>query len=235
MKNCKYCGCELPQESKFCTMCGKPVEDNDCYERNVLNNDDNDLGATTVLSEEKPFESDNSYYTPADTSPAVSPVDTSPAVSPVDASPTVSPAFVNPYYQNNGNVQYNAYGQNSAPQIVQQPSLKNCYIKFWKNYTNFSGRARRSEYWYVVLANILISLVSLIPYIGAAVSALYTIAIIVPTLALIVRRLHDFGKEWYYIFFMLIPLAGQIIMLVWLCTDSQIGANKFGENPKGMN
>lgn len=218
MKNCKYCGCEFSQDSKFCTMCGSPVEDDDYYEETtVLNSNDDDWGKTVVLSEEKPFESDNSYYTP------------------VGNIPNINSAFVNPYYQNNGNAQNNAEVQGYEPQGVEQPSLKSCYIKFWKNYTNFSGRARRSEYWYVVLANVLISLVTIIPYVGQAVGALYMIAILVPTLALMVRRLHDLGKDWYYIFLLLIPLVGQIIMLVWFCTDSQVGANEFGENPKGVN
>lgn len=137
-------------------------------------------------------------------------------------------------YQNNNPYQ-GGNNQSEYSNIIEKPSFKDCYIKFWKNYTNFSGRARRSEYWYVVLANILISLVTIIPYVGQVVGGLYAIAILVPTLALMVRRLHDLGKDWYYIFLLLIPLVGQIIMLVWFCTDSQVGANEFGENPKGVN
>lgn len=137
-------------------------------------------------------------------------------------------------YQNN-NLYQGGNNQSEYSNIIEKPSFKDCYIKFWKNYTNFSGRARRSEYWYVVLANILISLVTMIPYVGPVIDGLYMIAILVPTLALMVRRLHDLGKDWYYIFFALIPLVGQIIMLVWFCTDSQVGANEFGENPKGVN
>ena len=75
----------------------------------------------------------------------------------------------------------------------------------------------------------------MIPYVGQGIGGLYTIAVLVPTLALMVRRLHDLGKDWYYIFFALIPLAGQIILLVWFCTDSQAGENEFGKNPKGIN
>lgn len=137
-------------------------------------------------------------------------------------------------YQNNNPYQ-GGNNQSEYSNIIEKPSFKDCYIKFWKNYTNFSGRARRSEYWYAVLANVLVSLVSIIPYVGPVIGGLYMIAILVPTLALMVRRLHDLGKDWYYIFFALIPLVGQIIMLVWFCTDSQVGANEFGENPKGVN
>ncbi len=138
-------------------------------------------------------------------------------------------------------VEYNQqpnYQYASAPNfaaVPQNPTFGGCYKKLWQNYANFEGRARRSEYWYVFLMNALISLVILIPFAGWIIWGLYQIAILVPMLALIVRRLHDIGKEWYYIFFFLIPLAGPIIMLVWICQDSQPGANQFGENPKGIN
>lgn len=257
MKICKNCGCELPEGAKFCTLCGTPVEEE--FEGTTVldSNDDafdydmdatgllveNDSDATGILNEEEFFEEKYSYDSTID--------------SMTDQDSNVNPAFVNPDYQqnsNNQNTQLNSAQQNSSSQtsvvtyerpesnnqnayqqVVEQPSLKNCYIKFWQNYTNFSGRSRRSEYWFVVLANILISLVNVIPYVGQVLYVIYTLAIIVPALALIVRRLHDLGKEWYNIFFILIPIVGQIMMLVWLCTDSQVGANKFGENPKGIN
>lgn len=117
---------------------------------------------------------------------------------------------------------------------IEKPTLTNCYKKFWKNYATFSGRSRRSEYWLVVVVNLLISLVNVIPYVGQGIYIVYALATLVPMLALIVRRLHDIGKEWYNIFFALIPIAGFIIMLVWLCQDSQPGSNSFGPNPKGV-
>lgn len=143
-----------------------------------------------------------------------------------------------PYSQPSaGSYTNNNYGnyQTSQKTAVEQPTLINCYKKIWKNYANFSGRARRSEYWFVVLANVLISLINIIPYVGQAVSCIYAFAIFVPMLALMVRRLHDIGKEWYYLFFLLIPFAGTIMMLIWFCKDSQVGTNEFGENPKGIN
>lgn len=202
---------------KFCKTCGAQLHDNDAFcvvcgttveQANAADapTDFYDTEATTVLNESK-------FDDKAEETTVLS-----------DNSPYQNN---NPYQGDNNQVEY--------PNIIEKPSFKDSYIKFWKNYTNFSGRARRSEYWYVVLANILISLVTIIPYVGQVVGALYMIAILVPTLALMVRRLHDLGKDWYYIFLLLIPLVGQIIMLVWFCTDSQVGANEFGENPKGVN
>ncbi len=202
---------------KFCKTCGAQLHDNDAFcvvcgttveQANAADapTDFYDTEATTVLNESE-------FDDKAEETTVLS-----------DNSPYQNN---NPYQGDNNQVEYS--------NIIEKPSFKDCYIKFWKNYTNFSGRARRSEYWYVVLANVLISLVTIIPYVGQVVGALYMIAILVPTLALMVRRLHDLGKDWYYIFLLLIPLVGQIIMLVWFCTDSQVGANEFGENPKGVN
>lgn len=215
MKLCKTCGTKLPDDATFCYICGgnaedpymmkAPIDFDDTEETSVLN--DNSIDEeTTVLNDNNPYQNMYAQY-------------------PVQA-------YDNPYYKQDyqdGNSQ-SEYGN-----TVEKPSFKDCYIKFWKNYTNFSGRARRSEYWYVVLANVLVSLVNMIPYVGQVIGGLYMIAVLVPTLALMVRRLHDLGKDWYYIFFALIPLAGQIILLVWFCTDSQAGENEFGKNPKGIN
>ncbi|MDD6567319.1 MAG: DUF805 domain-containing protein [Eubacteriales bacterium] len=209
MKLCKTCGTKLPDDAAFCYICGGNAEDPDMMKAPT---DFDDTEATTVLNESE-FDD--------------------------KAEETTVLSGNSPYqngnsYQNN-NLYQGGNNQSEYSNIIEKPSFKDCYIKFWKNYTNFSGRARRSEYWYVVLANILISLVTMIPYVGPVIDGLYMIAILVPTLALMVRRLHDLGKDWYYIFFALIPLVGQIIMLVWFCTDSQVGANEFGENPKSVN
>lgn len=221
MKLCKTCGTKLSDDAEFCSICGGNAEEpdmmkaptgfDDTEKTSILSYNSFDE-ETTVLNDNNPYQDMYSQ-------------------SPVQQESSVQ-TFVNPYYKQD---YQDSNNQSEYGNMSEKPSFKNCYIKFWKNYTNFSGRARRSEYWYVVSANVLVSLVSMIPYVGPVIGVLYTIAVLVPTLALMVRRLHDLGKDWYYIFFALIPLAGQIILLVWFCTDSQAGENEFGKNPKGIN
>lgn len=98
------------------------------------------------------------------------------------------------------------------------------------NYAKFSGRARRSEYWYFFLFNFVVSL--LLSYILPAVSGVYSLAVLIPSLALSWRRLHDIGKAGGWYFICLVPLVGWILLLVWLCKDSQPGENQYGPNPK---
>ena len=108
----------------------------------------------------------------------------------------------------------------------------------FKNYANFKGRARRSEYWFFVLFNMIAS--GLLTGISTAsenrvfliLSGIYSFAVIIPSLAVIWRRLHDIGKSGASYFVALIPLVGAIILLVWLCKDSQPGDNQYGPNPK---
>lgn len=119
-----------------------------------------------------------------------------------------------------------------------------------ENYANFSGRARRSEYWYFVLTNTLIFLVLygigvglvlnqsfMVGGVFSAVALLYMLATLVPSLAVAVRRLHDVDKSGWYYFVGLIPLVGGIIMLIWFCTEGTTGANNYGADPKnnGLN
>ena len=105
-------------------------------------------------------------------------------------------------------------------------------------YANFNGRARRSEYWYYVLAYAIISAVlnALAQYssIFTVLSGIFGLALICPTLAVAVRRLHDIGKSGWYYLFALIPLVGAIILLVWFVKDSEPGDNVYGPNPKGI-
>lgn len=121
---------------------------------------------------------------------------------------------------------------------------------WWKkvvknNYANFEGRARRSEYWYFVLANIVI----LVPIMAigaffiaitemeeflpvlAGVAIFYNLLIFIPTIAVSVRRLHDTGKSGWFYLLNFIPL-GSIILLIFYIQDSDLGTNKWGENPK---
>ena len=98
-----------------------------------------------------------------------------------------------------------------------------------ENYANFNGRARRSEYWYFTLASFIAGFIGgLLPFI----SILLSLALFIPSLAVSVRRLHDIGKSGWMYLFILIPVVGAIILLVWFCQDSQPGENKWGANPK---
>ena len=110
----------------------------------------------------------------------------------------------------------------------------------FSKYATFSGRARRSEYWYFVLLQVIVTAVLSTLYyatnstIFTFLLGLFDLALLVPSLAVCWRRLHDIGRSGAYYFFVLIPLVGWILLLVWMCQDSQPGANQYGPNPKGM-
>lgn len=104
-----------------------------------------------------------------------------------------------------------------------------------EKYADFSGRARRSEYWYFALFNLILSIVATIvdqalPF--PILSLVVALGLIVPSLAVAVRRLHDTDKSGWFLLLALIPFVGGIILLVFFCTDSKAD-NKYGPNPKG--
>ena len=102
-------------------------------------------------------------------------------------------------------------------------------------YAGFSGRARRSEYWHFVLFNLLVTVVVTIIDIAIKsqiLGVLVSLALLLPGLAVAVRRLHDAGRSGWWMFIALIPLAGAIVLLVFVCKDSERGANRFGPSPK---
>lgn len=119
--------------------------------------------------------------------------------------------------------------------------MQEYFIDVLKNhYLDFEGRARRRDYWMFVLWNFVASLAvnlvgSFLGKAGMFLSYAYCIAVLLPSLGLGVRRLHDTGKSGWLYLIALIPLIGPIILLVWFCTDSQPGSNEYGPNPKGIN
>ena len=104
------------------------------------------------------------------------------------------------------------------------------YLKVLKQYGNFSGRARRKEYWMFVLFNVIFSTIATL--ISPKLYVFYTLAILIPNLAVVVRRLHDVGKSGWMCLIALIPLIGAIWLLFLMLTDSNSGKNKYGANPK---
>ncbi len=119
----------------------------------------------------------------------------------------------------------------------------NWYLKVLKKYAVFEGRAQRAEYWYFILFTILISIVLAFIDMGTGtfnqetgfgvISGIYSLAVLIPTIAVGVRRLHDTNRTGWWILIGLIPLIGFIVLLVFFVMDSDPSANEYGENPKG--
>lgn len=110
------------------------------------------------------------------------------------------------------------------------------YLKVLKNYVGFDGRARRKEYWMFTLINVIISVIlSFVDNLAGTspfLSGIYGLAILLPSLAVTVRRLHDTGRSGWWILIVLIPFIGSIILLVFTVLDSQESDNQYGPNPK---
>jgi uncharacterized membrane protein YhaH (DUF805 family) len=154
--------------------------------------------------------------------------------------------------QNYGNPYYG--GQEKMTGILD------AYKSYWRNYVNFNDRTSRAGYWWVVLINYVISIVLCAVFLGPAMAALamaftnplyvtatvgtmfagagaifliWELANFLPALAIIVRRLHDINKRWTNIFFLLIPIAGAIIFLVFMLTGTKYPpTNRFYDQPK---
>ncbi|MCI8653735.1 MAG: DUF805 domain-containing protein [Angelakisella sp.] len=108
------------------------------------------------------------------------------------------------------------------------------YVDVWVNWKNFSGRTRRSAYWYAVLANMIIAFI--LGFVGGMlnldiIGELYSLVFLIPSIALCVRRLHDTGHSgWWYL--IVLTGIGAILLLVWFLQDSQPD-NQYGPSPKG--
>lgn len=114
----------------------------------------------------------------------------------------------------------------------------------FSQYVGFKGRARRSEYWWFVLFTFLVILAAAILdnvlglTVGEDSSTGYItlvayLALLLPTLAVAVRRLHDTDRAGWWLLIGLVPIVGGIVLLVFYVLDSTLGANRFGPNPKG--
>ena len=143
-----------------------------------------------------------------------------------------------------------------AESPVEKFNMISAYKSMFKKYTQFSGRSRRSEYWYAMLTHSIIlsalviwmcgpimydvitygePLYSTMPlfFTAWAITLVYMLATLVPNLSLTVRRLHDTGRSLWFLLLGLIPYVGEIVIFVFTVLDSQPGVNKYGPNPKG--
>ncbi|MFG3496043.1 DUF805 domain-containing protein [Streptomyces sp. NPDC047928] len=110
------------------------------------------------------------------------------------------------------------------------------YLAVLKNYVGFGGRARRKEYWMFTLIHSVIALVLMgVDYAAGTngvLYVLYILAVLLPALAVSIRRLHDTGRSGWWLLISFVPLVGGIILLVFLASDGKAEANKWGANPK---
>ena len=147
------------------------------------------------------------------------------------------------------------------PAPLESFNLFSAYKSMFKKYGTFSGRSRRQEYWLATLANYILIMIWYL-FVGIFISnllrpsyygdyyqsvrsaenmlifmivviAIYGLVILVPSLALTVRRLHDTGRSGAWCFISLVPYVGAIILFVFTCLDGTPGPNQYGPDPKG--
>lgn len=135
-------------------------------------------------------------------------------------------------------------GVGVGAQEERQFSAIGWYFEVFRKYAVFSGRARRKEYWFFVLFNLLASL--LLGVVDGAVgtynassgygllSGVYILATFLPGLAVTVRRYHDINRSGWWALIWFVPLVGLIVHIVFTVKDSKPGANQYGPNPKGI-
>lgn len=278
MKKCNQCGAAVNDSALFCTVCGCRLSANDDVVGKMPDvEDDFDSGATTVLNDNpyaqsQPIKNESTVYTPQPSSNYYqqnpnnyrNPAPQQPPVNYAQGGQAYGNSAPQQQYQNPYQNPYQQANQNTYQQPYQLamgyvPNAKKnpikAYADFWKNYANFNGRARRSDYWYVALAEAVIGVVfgilagiimaivynvtwddevmAVVGAIAGGILCLYSLATIIPHLSLTVRRLHDIGKGGVYLLLWLIPGGiGSIIILVFCCTDSQPGINQYGTSEK---
>jgi uncharacterized membrane protein YhaH (DUF805 family) len=117
------------------------------------------------------------------------------------------------------------------------------YMAVLQKYADFSGRARRAEFWMFTLINILISIgiaivEAIIGTAGAVggsgiIGTIYSLAVFIPSIAVSARRLHDTNRSGWWLLIAFIPIVGWIALIIFYIQDSTPGENRYGPNPKG--
>lgn len=118
----------------------------------------------------------------------------------------------------------------------------NYFVECMKKYATFSGRARRKEYWMFVLGYVVLYFIAAIidgmmsggnpENVSMIFTLLVSLALFLPSLAVLVRRLHDTDRSGWWVLVNFIPLIGQLVLLVFVCLEGTKGDNRFGEDPK---
>jgi uncharacterized membrane protein YhaH (DUF805 family) len=116
------------------------------------------------------------------------------------------------------------------------------YLKVLRQYADFEGRARRTEYWMFVLFSVIAQIIFMVldNLLGLAfvsgssgwLTVLYVLAVFLPSLGVSVRRLHDTGRSGWWVLIALVPLVGAIVLIVFTATEGNRGPNAYGPDPK---
>jgi uncharacterized membrane protein YhaH (DUF805 family) len=112
----------------------------------------------------------------------------------------------------------------------------NWYLEVLKNYAVFTGRSRRREFWYFTLFNSMAAIVLMIIDITAgthyAFLGIYCLAVLLPGLGVSIRRLHDTNRSGWWVLVNLYPAVGQFFYFLFMVAESDVGENRYGQNPK---
>lgn len=206
---CNQCGSELNDGAVFCTSCGAKLTPKTPEE-----NPDSNYGKTIGL-----------YNNQAPNTQQ-------------KVQPNMQSGMVNqqpPFYgQQKGAGSSNPNYSNPvmpAGAVNNKVTFGEAVQLYFKNYVNFTGRASKSEYWLAFLFNMLVNMgISTISSVIHPIFNILSLAFIIPGFSLSIRRLHDTGKSWVYIFMSLIPIAGPILLIMQFCKDSD-GDNEWGSGP----
>lgn len=252
MAICANCGKEIDEGAKFCTNCGAPVQhmqapaqaepivpqdspsqninDSNLFDNNVTG----DAGSAGSFGT-APDSGSDTFGTSAGTGSDYSGTSS-------DSAGTTYGSGTASYGTAPENAAVYAAGTAGSFTIVPKPSFIEAVTTCFKKYATFSGRARRSEYWYFALFIVICQ--ALLSAIGNAIlgvpddggtnilQTIFNFAVLIPQVSVFWRRMHDIGKKGTWFFLALIPVIGWIIILIWECKDSEPGENEYGMSPK---
>lgn len=124
----------------------------------------------------------------------------------------------------------------SQVKTEDQYNLIDWFVKCLKNYANFTGRARRKEFWFFTLVYMIITTITIVLDLAlktyGVITGVFILAMIVPSISVAVRRLHDINKSGWYYLIQMIPLVGPILVLIWFATETKQESNQWGNPAK---